>query len=86
MLRLVRIFPNPAGKEAVVRIALLKAGSVTISLISMTGQLVVSETVTANGSDLNYTLNLKHVSPGSYLVVARDKQGNEIGKARMIKE
>jgi len=80
------VFPNPAGKQAIVRLSLLKAGSVTLSLISVTGQEIFKENVTANGSDFNYQLNLNGVRPGSYLIIARDTQGNEIGKARFIKE
>ena len=80
------IFPNPAGKQAIVRLSLPEAGLVTLSVISMTGQRILEETVTTNGSDLNYQLNLNKVRPGSYLLIARDKQGNEIGKTRLIKE
>lgn len=80
------IFPNPAGKEAVVRLSLPKAGTVILSVFTMTGQKVLEEIMTSNGSDVNYQMNLSTVSPGSYLVIARDKQGNEIGKARLIKD
>jgi len=52
----------------------------------MTGQKILEENVTANGSDVNYQLNLNIVRPGSYLLMARDKQGNEIGKAHLVKE
>jgi hypothetical protein len=80
------VFPNPAGKQAIVRLSLLKAGSVTLSVFSMTGQKILEETITANGSDVNYQLNLNGVRPGSYLLIARDKQGNEIGKTQLVKD
>ncbi|MFA5815849.1 MAG: T9SS type A sorting domain-containing protein [Bacteroidales bacterium] len=80
------VFPNPAGKEAIVRLSLLKAGSVTLSVVSMTGQEILKETISANGSDVNYQLNLKGVRPGSYILIARDKQGVEVGKTRFIKD
>jgi len=80
------VFPNPAGKQAIVRLSLLKAGSVSLSVYSMNGQKILEENITANGSDVNYLLNLNGVRPGSYLLIARDKQGNEIGKARLIRE
>lgn len=80
------VFPNPAGKQASVRLSLLKAGSVTLSVFSMTGQKILEETITANGSDVNYLLNLKGVRPGSYILIARDKQGVEVGKTRFIKD
>jgi hypothetical protein len=80
------VFPNPAGKQAIVRLSLLTAGTVTLSVISLTGQRILEETFAANGSDINYQLNLSKVRPGSYLLIARDKQGNEIGKVRLIKQ
>jgi hypothetical protein len=82
----ITIFPNPAGKEAVVRITLAKAGTVTLSVFSISGQKVLEEIINSNGSDVNYQLNLSQVSPGSYILIARDKQGNEIGKTRLIKD
>lgn len=82
----ISIFPNPAGKDAVVRLRLLKAGEVTLSLISMTGQSVLEKTFTTNGSDVNYQLSLEKVRPGSYILIAHDKAGVELGKTRLIRE
>ena len=79
------VFPNPAGKQVTVRLSMQKAGSATLSLISATGQKILEETVTFNGSDLNYLLNLNEVPPGTYLLTARDKQGVEIGKIRLVR-
>lgn len=80
------VFPNPAGKQAVVRMSMQKAGMVVLSVISISGQQIMEETFTASGSDINYPLNLSKVSPGTYLLIVRDKQGTEIGKTRLIKE
>jgi hypothetical protein len=81
----ITVFPNPTGKQATVRLSLLKAGSVTLQVVSMTGQRIREETFTANGSDINYLLDLSEVQPGSYLLIARDRDGNEIGKTRLIR-
>ena len=59
---------------------------VVLSVISISGQQIMEETFTASGSDINYPLNLSKVSPGTYLLIVRDKQGTEIGKTRLIKE
>lgn len=80
----LNIYPNPAGKQALVRISMLKAGPVTLSIVSMTGQKVLQETFNAGGSDINYQLNLNDLPPGSYILMANDKLGNEIGKTRLI--
>ncbi|MCX6225185.1 MAG: T9SS type A sorting domain-containing protein [Bacteroidia bacterium] len=82
----LNIFPNPAGKQAVVRLSMLKAGAVTLSVYSITGQKILEETFTTGGSDVNLQLNLDKVRPGSYILMAHDKQGNEIGKTRLIKQ
>lgn len=82
----ITIFPNPVGKEAVIRLSMVKTGSVTLSLYSITGQVIIEENVSTDGSIVNYPLNLNGVRPGSYLLIARNKQGNQIGKARLIKE
>ncbi len=79
------VFPNPAGEQAVVRMTLVKSGTFTLSVISLTGQKMLEESLTGQGSDVNYQLNLKKVPAGSYLLIARDKQGNEIGKSRLIR-
>ncbi len=80
------VFPNPAGKDVVVHLSMLNPGSVTLTLFSLTGQSVLEESFVVGGSDINHQLNLSRVLPGSYLLIARDKQGNEIGKTRLIRE
>jgi hypothetical protein len=80
------IFPNPAGKETMVRLSPQKAGAIILSVVSMTGQIILEKEFTVNGADVNFQLNLHDVRPGSYLLIARDKQGAEIGKSRLIKE
>jgi hypothetical protein len=82
----LRVFPNPTGKQAIVRLSVLKAGPVSLSVFSMTGQKILEEVFTPNGSDVNFVLNLDGVRPGSYVLIARDKQGSEIGKTRLIKD
>ncbi|MDD4644409.1 MAG: T9SS type A sorting domain-containing protein, partial [Bacteroidales bacterium] len=82
----IRIFPNPAGQEVLVRMSMLKTGVVTLTLFNTTGQKILEENITTNGSDINYQMNLHWVSPGTYILTARDKQGTEIGKTRLIKE
>lgn len=79
------VFPNPAGKEALVRLSHAKAGPVTLTVYAMTGQEIIKETFTCNGSDVNHQLNLSEVLPGSYLLILRDNLGIEIGKTRLIK-
>ena len=79
-------FPNPAGKLTLVQITLPKAGTFILAVYSMTGQKVFEETVNSNGSDIRYQLNLNKVLPGSYILKASDKNGNELGKTRLIKQ
>ena len=79
------VFPNPAGKQAIVRIAQQNSGSITLSVFSMTGQKIIEESFKVQSTDINYQLNLEKVPTGSYLLIATDKQGAEIGKARLIK-
>ncbi|MFA6127590.1 MAG: T9SS type A sorting domain-containing protein [Bacteroidales bacterium] len=80
------VFPNPAVSETMVRISQPNPGQVTLTLTSITGQKVLEETITATGSDVNFQLNLSKVGRGSYILVARDKQGVSIGKTHLIKE
>ncbi len=80
------VFPNPAGQQALVRISLPESGSFTLSVVSMTGQKIIEKSLTGQGSDINYQLNLEKVPPGSYLLIARDKQGKEIGTTRLIRQ
>jgi hypothetical protein len=82
----ITVFPNPAGTQATISLSLLKTGLVTLQVISINGQKIVEETFTASGLDVNYQLNLKKVPRGSYLLIASDKQGVEIGKARLIRQ
>ncbi len=82
----ISVFPNPAGQQAVVRLSLPKAGLITISVTSMSGQKILEQTWTATGSDINHLLDLNGVKPGSYILTAIDNQGQEIGKTRLIKE
>jgi hypothetical protein len=82
----VSLFPNPAGKQVVVQLSLRQSGAVSLTVVSMTGQLVLAESVTANGTEVNHLLNLEKVRPGSYILIARDRNGMEIGKARLIRE
>ena len=82
----VSLFPNPAGSQVVVHLALKQSGSVSLSVVSMTGQLILTESVTANGTEVNHQLNLDKVRPGSYILIARDRNGNEIGKTRLVRE
>jgi hypothetical protein len=80
------IYPNPAGKQATVRMTNVEPGSVTFSLLSMTGQKVLEEIVNGNGNDIHFELNLERVPRGTYLLMALDRNGAEIGKTRLIKE
>jgi hypothetical protein len=80
------IFPNPAGKQVTVRLSQMHAGLVTLELISMTGQEIQKESIPVSGADVNYQMNLKTVRPGSYILIARDRDGVEIGKTRLIKD
>lgn len=80
------VFPNPAGQQALVRISLPESGDFTLSILSMTGQKISEESLSGQGSDINYQLNLEKVPPGSYLIIARDKQGKELGKTRLIRQ
>jgi len=82
----ISVFPNPAEKQVVVRLALVQAGNVNLKVISITGQVVLDENITANGSDVNYLLDLRDLQRGSYFLIAHDKQGKEIGTTRLIKQ
>lgn len=81
----VSVFPNPAGKEAIVRLSLVKSGAVTLSVYSLTGQEIIKENLSVSGSSVNHQLNLNEVRPGSYVLIVRDNQGNEIGKTRLVR-
>ncbi len=80
------IFPNPAGDQAWVRVSNLSTGTVSLSLVSVTGQTVLTEQVPVNGSDLLYQLNLSRLPGGTYIIMARDHLGHDIAKASLIKE
>ncbi len=80
------VFPNPAGNQALVRISLLKSESFTLTVLTVTGQKVIEQTFTGHGSDYIYPVNLEQVPSGSYILMARDQQGAEIGKTRLIKQ
>lgn len=82
----LKVFPNPAGMQATISLSLLKTGPVTLQVISVNGQKILEETFTASALDVYYLLNLKKVPRGSYLLVASDKQGVEIGKTRLIRQ
>jgi hypothetical protein len=81
----ITCYPNPAGDQTMVKIILSKAGTFLLSLYSLTGQKVFEENVSSNGTEIRYQLNLTNILPGSYLVVATDKDGSELGKTRLNK-
>jgi hypothetical protein len=81
----ITCYPNPAGDQTMVKIILSKAGTFLLSLYSLTGQKVFEENVSSNGTEIRYQLNLTNILPGSYLVVASDKYGSELGKTRILK-
>lgn len=78
-------FPNPAGDQTIVHLSAPDAGSVTLSVVTMTGQKILEKTFAIAGPDQNYQLNLGKLQPGSYLLIARDVQGSEIGRTRLIR-
>jgi hypothetical protein len=82
----ISVFPNPAGRSASIRLSVPAMGPVTLTLYTLNGQELRVDNLTSSGSDILHQMNLDGIRPGSYILVARDHQGKEIGKTRLIKE
>ncbi len=82
----ITCFPNPAGDQTVVKLTLPKAGTFRLVLYSISGQKVVDQNVSSNGTEIRYQLNVSDIPPGSYMLIASDEEGHELAKTRIIKQ
>jgi hypothetical protein len=78
----VSVFPNPAAEQATLHITAAKASEMTISVISLDGKTVLSQTAKVNAGTSDIKLNTSALSNGVYFV--NFKQGNKTNTIKVV--
>jgi hypothetical protein len=77
-----KVYPNPAGNEVKVDVALKKAGKVTISVFNLLGSEVVKETSLLDAGNSSLILNVDKLPEGQYFL--RFSVDNQFVEARKL--
>lgn len=80
---MLNVFPNPTEGEVTIQLNQnQQSGSLTISVIDMTGNVVHHGTTTGSASKKH--LNLQEAGPGVYLIQLRDKDSGDTYQKRIL--
>ena len=77
---MMEIFPNPATESITVSYLTDDAGSVTISVLDITGKKYISEVKEAVSGINSYSLNLGNLESGVYFVQIKNGENQVIDK------
>jgi len=78
------VYPNPATSEINISFHCDVDATYLLRLVSMTGQILLTETKKVSEGENKFSVNLQDVAPGIYLVLMQE--GENIMQARIIKE
>lgn len=78
----INVYPNPASGYATLSIDLNTTSSLTVTFADETGRIVQTQEII--DPDLEIKLNLKNLSPGTYMIFISDETGQLIDLTRLI--
>lgn len=70
---LIKVYPNPTNSQLFINMEGVAAGDMKMNIYNSSGKLVKSETVTTNGNELKYQIDMSTYAKGLYIL----QMGNE---------
>lgn len=80
------IYPNPAKDKLSITISSGSSEKVTLSIIDVTGKVLMQKSILVNIGDLNITENISTLNQGNYLVKLTDASGNTTDVKKIVKQ
>ncbi len=63
-----KLYPNPAKDETTIKITLPTLGRVSLSVIDITGRVILTDQFDVNDKEFNHRLNVSSLRAGIYLI------------------
>lgn len=76
----VSVYPNPSNGETNVRVNVTGSQVATVKLVNIVGQVVMTKTVTLNGGENVFTINVSDYAAGVYNLVIDNGNGQTVKK------
>jgi len=76
----VSVYPNPSNGETNVRVNVTGAQVATVKLVNILGQVVMTKTITLNGGENVFTINVAGYTAGVYNLVIDNGNGQTVKK------
>ncbi len=80
------IYPNPAKDKLSITLSSATSERVTLSIIDVTGKVLIQKSIMVNIGDLNITENISNLNQGNYLVKLSDASGNTTDLKKIVKQ
>ncbi len=80
----VQYYPNPAREEVKLNINNLKNTHLTISIMSLTGQVSSSEQIYVPDDEYRHTIDLRKLPSGTFIIMVKDESGRLVSSSSLI--